>query len=65
MSNVVTVLMEEGYESMHDPLKRTGYDLAHSTMLVHLGSYFFDSIHSEERTAFSEKNSFMRFFYKF
>ena len=57
MADIVTILMEDGYKN--------GYDLAHTTALVHFGQFFFDSIHTDERNAFSEKNNFLRFFYHF
>ncbi len=42
-----------------------GYDLRHRTMLVNMGQFFFDSIHSEERLAFHENSYFLKFFVKF
>ncbi len=57
-------MMEDGYDDQ-GIMDETGYDVAHSTALVNLGQFFWDSIHTEERLAFSENNNFIRFFSSF
>lgn len=41
------------------------FDQTHSTLLVNLGQFFFDSIHTEDRLLYKETNNFLKFFKEF
>jgi hypothetical protein len=51
-------MMEDGYDDQ-GIMDETGFDVAHSTALVNLGQFFWDSIHTEERLAFNENSNFI------
>lgn len=66
MVDVIGSIMQDGYDVCplgheDDDDWRPGFDIAHSTMLVHMGQFFFDSIHAEERLTFKESGNFLRF----
>jgi hypothetical protein len=66
MTDLVEKVMAEGSSqmSLYDGDNKV-FDIAHSTFLVHLSQFFFDSIHSQERNCFAPTSNFLRFFMTF
>ena len=58
MAAIIKRMMCDGYRD-------GGFDSSHSTALVNMSHLFWDPIHSDERLAFNENNSFVKFFYQF
>ena len=52
-------------ESKDDTTLDHGFDIQHTTMIVNMAQFFFDSVHKEERMAFHQTSHFMQFFYEF
>lgn len=52
-------------ESKDDDMLDGGFDIQHTTMIVNMAQFFFDSVHKEERMAFHQTSHFMQFFYEF
>lgn len=57
--------MLEGSSVMLLSSESSAFDIAHSTFLVQLTQFFFDSIHAEERHTYHWTSHFLRFFMTF